>query len=78
MLADLRRAWASALYWLREFTGENDYMRYVAEWRLRHPSLAAGDEPGAGARNRGHRLLSEREFYALRLEQRYGRATLRC
>ena len=57
------------LHWTREFFGENDYPRYVAEWQARHSIRSA--EPG-------HRLLTAREFFNERLRIRYGGGVNRC
>jgi uncharacterized short protein YbdD (DUF466 family) len=71
LLSDLARGWTSVCYWLREFTGENAYPRYVAEWRARHPGLDP-EAPGE------HRLLSAREFFDRQLQLKYGAAVQRC
>lgn len=63
------RFWASARYWVREFFGENDYARHVAEWQARH----AGIEPDGT-----HHLMSEREFFEYRLKIKYGGVIQRC
>jgi uncharacterized short protein YbdD (DUF466 family) len=67
-----RARWQRARYWIREFFGENDYARYVADWRARHP------EGGAAAHGGGHRLLTEREFFDERLRIKYGGGVQRC
>jgi uncharacterized short protein YbdD (DUF466 family) len=61
-------------YWVREFFGENDYARYVAEWRAAH----GGIEPAAADPAAGHRLLTEREFFADRCRLKYGTGVQRC
>jgi putative selenoprotein len=40
----LRARWRRVGYWVREFLGENDYVRYLDDWAARH-----GDAPRAGA-----------------------------
>jgi uncharacterized short protein YbdD (DUF466 family) len=75
VIAAVRDAAARLRYWIREFFGENDYPRYVAEWRASH-----GDERGAGAGSgeSGHRLMTEREFFAERLRVKHGGTVQRC
>jgi uncharacterized short protein YbdD (DUF466 family) len=63
-------SWRRVGYWVREFLGENAYSRYVATWQARHGGAA---EPGEE-----HRLLTEPEFFSLRLERRYGSGASRC
>jgi uncharacterized short protein YbdD (DUF466 family) len=66
----LGQRWHEALYWVREFLGENDYPRYVAEWEAGHVAHA---HPGGE-----HRLLTEREFFAERCRLKYGAGVQRC
>jgi uncharacterized short protein YbdD (DUF466 family) len=87
---ELRRAAARLHYWIREFLGENDYARYVAEWHAAHrsiedcatratsPARAAESSAGAARASAGHRLMTEREFFAERLRVKYGGAVQRC
>jgi uncharacterized short protein YbdD (DUF466 family) len=65
--------WQQVRYWIREFFGENDYARYVADWNARHPEGGA-----AAAHGGGHRLLTEREFFDERLRIKYGGGVQRC
>ena len=48
---------------LAELTGEADYPRYCAHLRARHPD---------------RRVPTEREFFLMRLEQRYTRPSRCC
>ncbi|MBZ5499810.1 MAG: YbdD/YjiX family protein [Acidobacteriia bacterium] len=48
---------------LAELTGEADYPRYCAHLRARHP---------------GQRVPSKREFFLMRLEEKYTRPTRCC
>jgi uncharacterized short protein YbdD (DUF466 family) len=66
----LAAAGRQAGYWVREFLGENAYPRYVAAWQARHGEAAEPSEE--------HPLLTEREFFSLRLERKYGGGALRC
>lgn len=64
------RAWWQAVsYWTREFFGENDYARYIADWQERH-----GGDPGSHA----HQPMSERKFFAYRVGVRYDTVSPRC
>ena len=63
--------WRWVLHWTREFFGENEYPRYVAEWQARHATIPAELAPG-------HRLLTAREFFDDRLRIRYGGGVNRC
>jgi uncharacterized short protein YbdD (DUF466 family) len=65
--------WRWLVYWTREFFGEHDYARYVADWNARH--AAAFDPPGVTP---GHRLLTAGEFFSERLGIRYGGGVNRC
>ena len=77
LLIGLGRRFDTARYWVREFFGENEYARYVADWQARH---AAGDHPEACSLVPGgeHRMMSEREFFDYRLNIKYGGAIQRC
>lgn len=66
-LAALRAAW----WWVREFFGEHEYERYLADWQARHPGL---DPATAGP----HRPMTRREHFDFRLEIRYGGTIQRC
>jgi len=48
---------------LQEITGDSDYARYCEDLRARDP---------------GHPLLSAREFYLARLEEKYARPSRCC
>lgn len=67
--ATVARYWRQARYWVREFFGENDYARHVAEWEARH----AGTGP-----DETHRLMTEREFFEYQLQIKYGGVVQRC
>ena len=77
LLERLGGAWRAARYWVREFFGENDYARYVADWQARHTGGEAGMACTlpAGAE---HRMMTEREFFSYRLQIRYGNGVQRC
>lgn len=68
-LTGLSKRWERLLYWVREFVGENDYARYVAEWQAKHAGLECAD---------GHRPMTEREFFAYRTELKFGGVVQRC
>ena len=59
--------WQRLHYWIREFLGENDYARYLEEWRRLHGGTAEG-----------HRPLTAREFFGERLRVKYGGSVQRC
>jgi uncharacterized short protein YbdD (DUF466 family) len=65
------------LYWIREFFGENDYARYLGEWRARHVTGEPGSSTGARVGSE-HRPLTEGEFFAERCRVRYGGGVQRC
>ena len=65
-VAACRRAW----WWARELFGEHDYARYVGDWHARHP-----DGPDLA---KGHRPMTEREFFDERLRLKYGNGLRRC
>jgi uncharacterized short protein YbdD (DUF466 family) len=67
---DLRRRWSSAVYWLREISGDNAYEHYVADWHACH----TGPERPPGE----HKLMTPREFFDWRLERKYGQGFQRC
>ncbi len=69
--------WRRLGYWIREFFGENDYARYVAEWNARPIESEAGSSSGAPGGSE-HRLLTEREFFSERCRVRYGSGVQRC
>lgn len=69
VLPSLGRHWNQARYWVREFFGENDYARYVAEWQARHAELAPDET---------HHLMTEREFFDYQLQVKFGGAIQRC
>ncbi len=69
--------WGRLRYWIREFFGENDYARYVAEWKARHGESEGGVSSSVPA-GREHRLLTEREFFSERCRVRYGSGVQRC
>jgi uncharacterized short protein YbdD (DUF466 family) len=63
--------WREARYWIAEFLGENEYPRYVAEWKARHGESVTGSPSE-------HRLLSEKEFFRQRCQMKYGSGIQRC
>ena len=71
MLASARAWWRDVRFWVREFLGENDYERYVAEWHARHSATP----PDAG--DAEHRLMTPREFFRERCAVKYG-SVQRC
>ena len=73
MLSNARVRWRTIRYWIREFLGENDYERYVAEWQARHAAM-----PSTHAGENEHRLLTPREFFRERCAVKYGSGVQRC
>lgn len=56
-------------YWIREYFGENAYPRYLAEWQVDHAGRPQDDV---------HQPLNERQFFAARMQVRFGGDTQRC
>ena len=75
MLSNARVRWRTIRYWIREFLGENDYERYVAEWHARHSATSDSEHDGSET---GHRLLTPREFFRERCAVKYGSGVQRC
>ena len=69
-MKELRSRWSSAVYWLREISGDNAYDHYVADWQVRH----SRPEPPAGE----HKLMTAREFFDWRMDRKYGPGFQRC
>jgi uncharacterized short protein YbdD (DUF466 family) len=75
--APVRSPWAAACYLIREFFGENDYARYVADWKARHAEGKCGTAGGAEIGD-DHHMMTEREFFEERLRIKYGGNVQRC